>query len=138
MVSAIVILFVVWALSGWAVYYWTGRYAKRIIWQQIERENSVVAMMSEGTQELRGRVSALEFQNKARAEEIMILTERLARVDNTAANALDLASDSFERINKLTDEPEKPKITPKQPLPKRVNWTQARAALEKRDDPQEE
>lgn len=41
-------------------------------------------------------------------------------------------------IAELTSEPPAPKIVAKPPVPKRVNWRQAREALEKASEPQEQ
>ena len=83
-------------------------------------------------------IEQLERENKARAEEISILTERIKRVDQIACDVMSATADILERLNKLTSEPPKAKIEPKPPRPHRANWRTFRNAMEKASDPEQE
>lgn len=63
---------------------------------------------------------ALQGANAARVEEILILTDRIRRM---------------EELKQLTSSPPKPKIEPK---PHRANWRTFRSAAEKASDEQEQ
>jgi hypothetical protein len=80
-------------------------------------------------------IDVLERENRARADEILILTDRLKRIDNSVAEALASASDMLSRVNSLTPEPAKPKIVA---VPQRVNWKQFRTAAERASEPERE
>jgi hypothetical protein len=97
-----IVLAVLWAFTGWLFHGVCKRYDKRF--NALEHENLII-------------VKALTAQSK-----------RVEAVEEDARKALEIA---LECRNKLTEEPEKTKTEPKPPVPKRVNWMQARAALEK-------
>jgi hypothetical protein len=68
-------------------------------------------------------IDALERENLILAKALQRMTDRVS---------------ALEAPRQLTPQPEKPKIISKLPAPKRVNWRQAREALEKASDTQEE
>jgi hypothetical protein len=80
-------------------------------------------------------IEELERENLTLAKSLLAYRKRLDTVEedvrqNVAAMA--------ELENRLTAEAEKPKIIAKPAAPKRVNWRQAREALEKASDSPEE
>lgn len=68
-------------------------------------------------------IEALERENLILAKALQRMTDRVS---------------ALEAPKQLTPEAEKPKIIAKPPSPKRVNWRQAREALEKASDMEEE
>lgn len=74
-------------------------------------------------------INKLEDENIRLAKAILAQRER---IDKLSEDLVQLAITSQKG---LTTEPAKPKIVPR---PQRVNWRQAREALEKASEPQEE
>jgi hypothetical protein len=69
-------------------------------------------------------IDRLEQENEARADEILVLTARIAAV-------------ALENTKTLTAEPVRAKIEPK-PTVKRANWGTFRNAMEKSTEPERE
>ncbi len=80
-------------------------------------------------------IDALERENLTLAKALVTHGKRLDAVEEDQRQNLAAMVDLEMR---LTPEPEKPKIIAKPPSPKRVNWRQAREALEKASDMEEE
>jgi hypothetical protein len=104
-----IILAVLWVISGWAFNDFAKRSRKEIA--DLKRENLTLAKVSQAHHK---RMDELWKQVD------LLLLER------------------EQREKRLTAEAEKPKIIAKPAAPKRVNWHQAREALENRDAPEEE
>ena len=81
------------------------------------------------------KITHLERENLTLAKALKAHTERLDSLEKDTKHNLEMIA--FYG-NKLPAEPDKPKIVAKPPAPKRVNWGQARAALERASEPQEE
>jgi len=79
-------------------------------------------------------IEALENENLRLAKAYLAIGKRLATVEEDQRQNLAALA---ELEKHLTAEAEKPKIIAKPSAPKRVNWRQAREALENRDSPEE-
>ena len=77
----------------------------------------------------------LQQENLAMARVILVHRQRINEALEAAHVGQSMAIDNQKQ---LTAEPEQPKIEPKPAAPRRVNWRQAQAALEKASDPQEQ
>ncbi len=80
-------------------------------------------------------IEALERENLTLAKALLTHGKRLDAVEEDQRQNLAAMEDLEKR---LTPEPEKSKIIAKPPAPKRVNWRQAREALEKASNMEEE
>ncbi len=80
-------------------------------------------------------IEALEGENLKLAKAYLALGKRVAAAEEDSRQNLAALAELEKR---LTAKPEKPKIIAKPPAPKRVNWRQAREALEKANDVLEE
>jgi hypothetical protein len=76
-------------------------------------------------------IKALENENLRLAKAYLAIGKRLATVEEDQRQNLAALAELEKR---LTAEAEKPKIIAKPSAPKRVNWRQAREALEKAND----
>jgi hypothetical protein len=87
-------------------------------------------------------IDVLERENLTLAKALKAAHRRIAeqntRVDTLDADMLRMMEIVRKHEVGLTAEAEKPKIIAKPAAPKRVNWRQAREALEKRSDSPEE
>ena len=84
-------------------------------------------------------IDVLERENAARADEILVLTERIKRIDAATADAINAASDTLAQVvelqKQLTEKPARPKIVAK---PARTNWRNFRTAAERATEPEQE
>jgi hypothetical protein len=77
-------------------------------------------------------IDVLEKENLTLAKAAQAQSVRISSIETDLKQAFVEIADLK---NGLTAEPEQPKIEPKPAAPRRVNWRQAQAALEKASDP---
>lgn len=126
MVSAIVVLFLLWGASEWAAY------------RQYKRRNDEIAILQRENLTL-GK--ALIERGKRQEKDMVTTLEEFAKVWNkcyaTATADIDSTEDHEARIafleNSLTAKPTTAKI-----VPKSANWKQFRTAAEKATEEQQE
>ena len=80
-------------------------------------------------------IDALKRENLVLAKALKVHTDRLDVLEEDARQTLSIV---LETRKSLTPEPIEQKIIAKPAGPKRVNWGQARAALERASEPQEQ
>jgi hypothetical protein len=81
------------------------------------------------------RIGHLERENLTLAKALKAAHRRIGEVEENAKALRETVKRNQESVQKyLAAEPQKPKIIAKPAAPKRVNWRQAREALEKASD----
>ena len=84
-------------------------------------------------------IDALERENLTLAYALKEARRRIGELQSGMDRLRNTQEALAEKLDeRLTAEPEKPKIIAKPPAPKRVNWRQAREALEKASDMEDE
>ena len=85
--------------------------------------------------QMRMEIKSLKRENGTLVRAMIAQSKRIDASETDSKRAIEIAIDCQKQ---LTSEPPGPKLVTKPAPPKRVNWRQAKAALEANSDPEEE